>query len=331
MRVDSYSITGSENGTQILLVIDGEAHAVSEHHPNFGQIRDSLLSNNMDLDASVLNPARAILDNFGEDMHIDVDTLYYRGRPLYTKLAQTIVDFYRKGRSVTNLVNFVRRLDENSSFHSREQLYEFLNRYDFRITDDGHFIAYKGLRKDMRSVHAGRGFVNGEEATGHLDNSIGNVLTMDRRDVADDPNHGCHQGLHAGTYSYAHSFGERVVEVLIDPADVVSVPNDSAFQKIRTCRYTVLQEVESEISPETYYDSRTLFLEWLDEHVQEDSQYDSFEELANEFIKSNEVLAYARELDYNHPYGTITREDIDILLVDEAVLDYISGESDEDF
>jgi hypothetical protein len=65
---------------------------------------------------------------------------------------------------------------------------------------------------------------------------------MPRNFVCDDAGIGCSDGFHAGSLDYAEGFGRggNLMVVEINPADVVSVPNDSDCQKLRTCKYKVV-------------------------------------------------------------------------------------------
>ena len=68
---------------------------------------------------------------------------------------------------------------------------------------------------------------------------------MPRKQVDDSVDIGCSFGLHAGTYEYASNFGNGVtLTVRIDPANVVSVPRDCEYQKIRCSEYTVIATAE---------------------------------------------------------------------------------------
>jgi len=56
---------------------------------------------------------------------------------------------------------------------------------------------------------------------------------------------GCHTGLHVGTYAYASNFGQgALLEVQVNPRDVVSVPTDCSAAKMRTCRYVVVDTID---------------------------------------------------------------------------------------
>ena len=57
--------------------------------------------------------------------------------------------------------------------------------------------------------------------------------------VEDDPTKACSQGLHIASKEYARDYG-NVVEVSVDPADIVIVVIWYANKKCRCCRYEVL-------------------------------------------------------------------------------------------
>ena len=74
---------------------------------------------------------------------------------------------------------------------------------------------------------------------------------MERSSVDDDFRNGCSKGLHAGSLEYAKGWGKRVLLIEIDPADVVSVPEDCDCQKLRCCKYKVIGECTGPM-PSTY-------------------------------------------------------------------------------
>lgn len=139
-----------------------------------------------------------------------------------------IAELRAKGFEWKHYQKFWERCRKNPNPKSVELLFEFLSKYNFTITEDGCFLAYKGIREDFKDVHSGT-----------FDNSPGNIVKMERSDVTFDPKQHCSRGLHCGALAYASSWGAIVVLVKVDPADVVSVPEDHNAQKIRVCRYKV--------------------------------------------------------------------------------------------
>ena len=67
---------------------------------------------------------------------------------------------------------------------------------------------------------------------------------MERSKVTYNPKVTCSSGLHVCSYSYLSSFsGDRIVICEVEPHNVVSVPVDYYFAKMRCCKYKVIEEV----------------------------------------------------------------------------------------
>jgi hypothetical protein len=126
-------------------------------------------------------------------------------------------------------------------------LFDWLKSEDFTITEDGDILGYRYLRDDFTSYHSGPGIVNGVPTNGHLDNSVGNVVEMARSSVTHDPRSSCASGLHVGNWGYSGN-QSNIVEVIVNPRDVVSVPVDAGGSKMRVCRYTVSKVASGKIS-----------------------------------------------------------------------------------
>ena len=78
---------------------------------------------------------------------------------------------------------------------------------------------------------------------------------MDRNEVDDNPDNTCSSGLHVAAYNYAKSFSSgHLVEVEINPEDVVAVPNDYDGEKMRVCKFKVVKICESKLEEELYDD-----------------------------------------------------------------------------
>jgi len=157
----------------------------------------------------------------------------YNDEELGGVVVDRIIQFMDEGLPVDSLAKFVVRLMANPSFNSRKQLYSFLEALKMPITCEGTFLACKGVRGDYKDCH-----------TGTIDNRPGApIKRMERSDVDDNPDNHCSSGYHCGSWKYSSSFGARTVLVEVDPADVVSVPNDFNAQKCRVTFYKVLSDL----------------------------------------------------------------------------------------
>lgn len=134
--------------------------------------------------------------------------------------------------SADKIRKFWHRCQCNPRIESIELLCEWITRHNLSLNEDGCFFAFKGVRNDYKDCHSGT-----------FDNSPNRVVEMPRKDVVFDPDTHCAAGLHVANINYAHSFGSKTMLVVVDPADVVSVPNDENCAKMRVCRYRVVKDI----------------------------------------------------------------------------------------
>ncbi len=158
--------------------------------------------------------------------------VYINDEALPSELSNRLLAFYDEDLPYEPLLKFWSKLKSNPSYNSRQMLYKFLEHNGHPITSEGNFIAYRSITKDFKDHH-----------TKTIDNSIGNVVEVPRSTVDDNPNNTCSKGLHVATLSYAESFGSSdrlIVDVEVDPRDVVAVPTDYNGTKMRVCKFKVV-------------------------------------------------------------------------------------------
>lgn len=237
--------------TLTVFTTEGNIVTVDGEHPNFADAWEAVRKDDEQgfmAQADVITGIKQAFESVTSRVTVDGHNLYLDGEKIDGRLADTIIDFRRKGENYLPLVNFIERLGNNPSMRSRDQLYTWLAERNFTITPSGKFIAYKGVSKcgdKFQSHFSGRASVNGVEQNGQIVQGIGDVVTMPRPKVNDNADIGCSQGLHAGTWEYASTFGNGyTLTVEIDPANVVSVPSDCSFQKLRVCEYRITGAAE---------------------------------------------------------------------------------------
>lgn len=191
-----------------------------------------------------------------ERVSYDNGRLLFDGDEVETALAEHIVRMVKAGdESWPAYVQFLENLANNPSKKSRKALFEWVKDRGLILTEDGEFIAYKGVNsnENRTSIHSGGAYVDGQWVSGHIPNRVGSVITMPRSGVDPDRDSACSTGLHAGTSKYARSFGPKIILVAINPRDVVMVPKDCDSQKLRVCRYTVVEDDNTEDLTTTTY------------------------------------------------------------------------------
>lgn len=270
MRI-AYTLADGAAGSTITFVLDGVPRTITDSHANFRPIREHLLSDNHDpirlrhlLD--VQGYAQEELRRLSDRVTYRDGTILFDGARLEKPITRQMVRLLREGAdpsvsggntslndpsgpgALSALVRFLENLATNPSAESRRHLYSWLEGRDFTITSEGEILAYKGVRavESNESVTAGveqvQVTMNGVSTihVGHIPNPVGATIEMPRSLVNAEREHGCSVGLHVGTYGYARDFGQRLLHVVVNPRDVVSVPSDSKFQKMRVARYRVL-------------------------------------------------------------------------------------------
>jgi hypothetical protein len=242
-----YELISTPQGSSITVLSNGRVFTATNTHPSFGAIVEGVVKGDPDVfglfDAT--SAMSRAFDKVSDRISLRDGHLYVDGERADNSLSAQIVRFQTEGiTDFLPLVNFYEKVLTCPNKNSRDQLYTWLSDRDFTITDDGDFIAYKGLTNELGSVHQGPAIVDGVPVDGSVPHLPGSIVEMPRGDVNDNPNHGCSTGLHAATWEYASGWGQRTVKVKINPRDVVSVPRDSSFQKLRVCRYEVLCEVD---------------------------------------------------------------------------------------
>lgn len=221
----------------LILNHDGTTTTINKADGRYDKVLEKIKEGKLDEIIPLLSVAKNLIDN-GFDI-ID-GIVHIEGDALPDSLSQRVLDFYNNGLPFQPLLKFWAKLKTNPSFNSRQMLYKFLEHNGHPITSEGNFIAYRAVRSDFLDKH-----------TGKMDNSVGNVVSIDRSKVDDNPNNTCSHGLHVATLSYARDFAggdDRLLDVEVSPADVVAVPTDYNGTKMRVCCFKVVAESQGIIN-----------------------------------------------------------------------------------
>lgn len=217
---------------------------ITNSDPNWEAALEALRAEDFDRLLHIVAPITTIKKFVQLSEHVSFDEesqqLLLDGDPLPEGLyvVDRILQLYSQGLPAAPLARFLERLMENPSRRTVHHLLEFLEYGHLPVTQDGHFLAYKKVRKDFKDIY-----------TGTIDNSPGSVVQVARNLVDEDPERTCSHGLHLCSYGYLAYYGSgspsRIVICEVDPADVVAIPRDYSNTKMRVCRYKVLREVIS--------------------------------------------------------------------------------------
>lgn len=261
----------------LTVVFNGKPLTIRTSDSAFAQAVDAYVKQDWDGLYTIINPSLGIakLTAKFDDIEVRDNAVFYKGETVHGVIVERILQFRDQGADMTPLVKFLTKLMLNPSKRAVDELYTFLEHKNLPVTENGNFLAYKGLTQDYWSITSGRVKLLKGRANerGQIFNGVGEEIQIPRNQVDDNKENHCSYGLHAGSLEYADGFrsGEgKLVIVEIDPADVVSIPSDCDCQKLRTCRYKVVGEFEGELD-RAYYQSN--FRTENDDVV--DDQFDS--------------------------------------------------------
>ena len=244
-----------------ITIFDGDiSHYVAPNHPLYQEIRERCDKN----DESVLE----LIKNYNNkeerqrtpdtgDVKVRGNSVTYNGRTFTNPFMIEIIN--RLGGIGNDSVRrFINRVTLNPHEASVQQLMEFLKHNHLPITEDGFFIGYKAVTHDYK-----------DKRTGRFDCRPGCLVEEPRDEVEHDPNIACARGHHVGTYEYANGFanytdGDRLILVVVDPFDVVSVPKDYNHQKLRCCRYTSIGDYKELLDERRIYSVEGIVMSWDD-------------------------------------------------------------------
>jgi hypothetical protein len=240
MSEDIYLITKG----QIALTVKGKNHTFQSDHKDYEWAIRALLDGTSPSEVLVrLNPMVNLPKNLPFSLQNDV--VFVGKRIVPTELGKKLLACAAAGKYKPFLA-FWNKLVKNPSYRSQNQLFSFLQTHNFPLTKEGDFLAYKKVREDYMDCH-----------TGTILNKPGRVIKMDRGLISDDPQHPCATGLHCANMRYAQGFsGTRLLEISVNPMNVVSVPYDSNFEKMRVCCYKINKEI-TKLVEEGKYDRHT--------------------------------------------------------------------------
>jgi len=224
---------------------DNQTHIISRQEPLADEVIQALREGRSEDIPGLVFATKNKIESFGDgEFRVQDGLVVVNGVPVHEGLSRKILQFQDEGLPHQPMVRFAGNLQKNPSYRAVTELFQFLEKNDHPITEEGNFIAYKRVRADFKDIHSGT-----------FDNSVGTVVEMPRNQVNEDATQTCSYGLHVANWDYAHTqFASHnpstdvMLEVEVNPADVVAIPVDYNQSKMRVCRYKVLGVVDREHS-----------------------------------------------------------------------------------
>ncbi len=206
-------------------------------NPYCRKIKELLLQKKTDEAVEMINVSTRLKKHTSGRFFLENGVIVLDGEPLPVVLSNRVLQFVDADLPYEPLIKFWENLKKNPSKESCKDLYGFLEHNGIPLTADGCFVCYKRITENWKDV-------NSEI----FDNSVGSIVKMDRDQVDADRNVTCSSGLHVAAYNYANGFYPNgiLVEVKVNPMNVVAVPVDYNNEKMRVCEYEVIKQCGGE-------------------------------------------------------------------------------------
>jgi len=191
---------------------------------------DKLLNTYMDIKGKIERYSSNLftVDNVKGEMYLLGDDI-----PMPELMTAKLLELEKEGEDFMPLIRFWKKLKKNPSQASINQLYGFMIHNGIGLTELGDIVVEKGVSARKGSLV--------DTYTRTVDNSIGEVVKMNRAEVDEDPNRTCSRGLHVGAPEHVRKYYSGIiVKCAVNPINVVAVPTDYNNTKMRVCEYTVL-------------------------------------------------------------------------------------------
>jgi hypothetical protein len=231
------------NSNAATILVDDQSFTVRKDHMNWNELLEALAARDEAKVLQLVDIPETLKNVSSGRITVTDEGVFFNGETLHTGLANRIMNLIREGYQglAEPLTKFLDNLMENPSRRSVQGLYEWLEKSNLPITDDGHFIAWKIVGPDFKDLR-----------TKTFDNSPGQTVEVPRNQVDEDIERTCSHGLHFCSSAYLPHYGSaagnKVVMVKVHPRDVVAFPRDYNTAKGRCCKYEVLREIERQVA-----------------------------------------------------------------------------------
>lgn len=243
-------------GVSLFVVIDNQPYNVDNQHPCWSMLVDAFREQDSDKFLELYNEDTVtVSDTLIGDIRVKGGKVFIGKREINNRLSRYLLECIQDKVDIEPIKNAIMNARLNPSATSANEWFEFADNNNLTLTADGCFLAYKTVRDDYFSKTAGdleliQGVTSDDGRVRYLP---GDVIECNRQDVDDTRTNHCSKGIHCGGLEYAgpggwfNNTGDRVVIVKVNPAHVVSVPDDHNCGKLRVHKLEVIGEYKTNL------------------------------------------------------------------------------------
>ena len=253
-----------QTSKRLTTIIDSVPYSVDLDHLKYQELVDATNNGDKDEFLKAYNYKTVITEKTNGKIKVIDEEVYYDGTQLHGTIVDRILKMIDFDENMDSMIKFLENLFDNPSMNSVNQLYNFLDKENLPITDDGCFLGYKSVvtyKGSVKTDENGKNINNGDLVDKYsktIRNNIDDIVSKPRNKIDDNPNSHCSHGLHVGGLNYSGPNGwyngdtDTILIVKVNPKDCVSVPNDHNFEKLRVCEYKVVSIYKGALNKPVY-------------------------------------------------------------------------------
>lgn len=212
----------------------------------------SIINENYGNKIKEYNSLSNLMDRVSKSRYLSLrdDCIYWNAiSPLTVpiELAERIIEAENSKDELrlTTYKNFWTLMSLNPDEDCRKNLFWFLTKWGLKISKHGFFVAYRNV-ENTGEIDTNGNPIYTDHYSGSTRIVIGEMVCLDRSKCDTDSNVTCSCGLHCAGAGWLDKnyYGNVGIVTLINPADVVAVPKESNYGKLRTCAYLPIKLVE---------------------------------------------------------------------------------------
>jgi len=248
------------NSNEWTVTLGGQPFIFDHTHPRYTGLVECVHSEDVDEFVNLFNTGHQIEDWSEGDFEFRDGFLYFEDEQIATDPTNRIIECIAGGFPHKFMLNYLTNLYDNVSERAVQESYKWTSHNKNEYITEG----------DLVDIHTGKSFRN----------NVGDKCSMKRRQVCDDHTKGCDTGLHVGTYEYACNWAGNsgvVVLVKFNPANIVSVPSDCQYSKLRVSEYEVVAIAREQLEEPVYMEDED------DDMYDDESSVNYYEELGENY------------------------------------------------
>lgn len=227
-----HSVIISKSGT-VSLNLNGQLFSFGPEHPNY-QVIIKAINDENELEMEKLTRKDEICAATGGKVSYIGGVVRWNGSKIDNAVSRRIIELDSQGHSVTFILKFLEKCYQNPDPTVVDRLYLFLENSCIHIDPNGDIIGYKKVRSNNYDYYSGKFLY-----------AIGQTVKMDRNLCDSNSFNTCAPSLHLGSLEYAKGFYNGEGKIIIgkcNPKNVVCVPEEGSYGKLRTCEIEVLAD-----------------------------------------------------------------------------------------